>query len=62
LYRSAVPTNTRVEIAERTSAYLAAGAKEVWIVGENGVTEVHTNAGRVAESTLGFELPRLPEV
>lgn len=54
------PTNTRVEMAEKTAAYLAAGAKEVWIVGEDGVPEVHTSAGRVATSALGFELPRLP--
>lgn len=55
------PTNTRIEIAEKTAAYLAAGAKEVWIVGDDGVAEIHTRAGRVAASTLGFELPRLPE-
>jgi Uma2 family endonuclease len=55
------PTNTRIEMAEKTAAYLAAGAKEVWIVGEDGIPEIHTSAGRVPTSTLGFELPRLPE-
>ena len=54
------PTNTRIEIAEKTAAYLAAGAKEVWIVGDDGGPEIHTSAGRVAASPLGFELPRLP--
>jgi Uma2 family endonuclease len=54
------PTNTRIQMAEKTAAYLAAGAKEVWIVGEDGVPEIHTIAGRVSASTLGFELPRLP--
>ena len=54
------PTNTRIEMAEKTAAYLAAGAKEVWIVGEDGVAEIYTNAGRVSASTLGFELPRPP--
>jgi Uma2 family endonuclease len=53
-------TNTRIEMVEKTAAYLAAGAKEVWIVGEDGVPEIHTSAGRVSVSTLGFELPRLP--
>jgi Uma2 family endonuclease len=54
------PTNTRIEMAEKTAAYLAAGAKEVWVVEANGVPEIHTSAGRVSTSTLGFELPRLP--
>jgi Uma2 family endonuclease len=55
------PRNTRAEMAEKRAAYLAAGAKEVWIVGEDGVAEIYTSAGRVAASTLGFELPPLPE-
>jgi hypothetical protein len=54
-------TNTRPEMTEKTAAYLAAGAKEVWIVGEDGIPEIHTSAGRVVTSTLGFDLPRLPE-
>jgi Uma2 family endonuclease len=54
------PTNTRIQMAEKTNAYLAAGAKEVWIVDENGIPEIYTSAGRVAVSTLGFELPPLP--
>jgi Uma2 family endonuclease len=54
------PTNTRIEMAEKTAAYLAAGAKEVWIVDEDGVPEIHTSAGQVSASTLGFELPRPP--
>jgi hypothetical protein len=54
------PTNTRIEMTEKTAAYLAAGAKEVWIVDEDGVPEIHTIAGQVPASTLGFELPRPP--
>jgi Uma2 family endonuclease len=54
------PTNTRIQMAEKAAAYLAAGAKEVWIVDENGVPEIYTSAGRVALSALGFELPPLP--
>jgi Uma2 family endonuclease len=53
------PTNTPVEMA-KTAAYLAAGAKEVWVVGEDGIPEIHTSGGRVPASTLGFDLPRLP--
>ena len=54
------PTNTRAEMAEKKAAYLAAGALEVWLVGDDGVPEIHTSAGQVAASTLGFELPRPP--
>jgi hypothetical protein len=54
------PTNTRPEIAEKVAAYLAAGAKEVWVVGDDDLPEIHTSAGRVSASTLGFELPRPP--
>jgi len=52
------PTNTSAEIAEKVQAYLAAGASEVWIVGSDGVPEIHASSGRVAASGLGFELPR----
>lgn len=50
------PRNTRAEMSEKIAAYLAAGAREVWVIGE-GVAEIHTTAGRVPASTLGFELP-----
>jgi Uma2 family endonuclease len=52
------PRNTPAEMAEKRAAYLAAGAKEVWIVGEDGVAEIYTSTGRVPASTLGFELPQ----
>jgi Uma2 family endonuclease len=54
------PTNTQGEMAEKVAAYLAAGAHEVWIVDEDGVPEIHTSAGQVSASMLGFELPRPP--
>ena len=54
------PTNTRPEMAEKTAAYLAAGAREVWLVGEDGAPEIHTSSGRASVSTLGFELPLPP--
>jgi Uma2 family endonuclease len=52
------PRNTSAEIAEKVAAYLAAGAREVWVVGDDGVPAIHTSSGRVAVSGLGFELPR----
>ncbi len=56
------PRNTRAEMAEKRAAYLAAGAKEAWIVAEDGVAEIYTSSGRVSASTLGFELPRVPGI
>ena len=55
------PTNTRAEIDEKIAAYLAAGAREVWVVGADGVPEIHTTDGQVAASALGFHLPRPPK-
>jgi len=55
------PTNTRAEIAEKVAAYLAAGSREVWVVGDDGVPEIHTTEGRIGASTLGFDLPRPPK-
>jgi Uma2 family endonuclease len=54
------PRNTRPEMAEKVAAYLAAGAREVWLVSDDGVPEIHTNAGQVPASTLEFYLPRPP--
>ena len=54
------PRNTHAEMAEKTAAYLAAGAHEVWLVGDDGVPEIHTSAGHVSASNLGFELPPPP--
>ena len=55
------PTNTRAEIDEKIAAYLAAGAREVWVVGADGVPDIHTTDGRVATSALGFKLPPPPK-
>lgn len=54
------PRNTSAEMAEKVAAYLAAGAREVWLVDEQGVPDIHTNAGRMTTSGLGFELPSVP--
>ncbi len=54
------PTNTRAEIAEKVAAYLAAGSREVWVVGDDGVPEIHGGEGCITASTLGFDLPHPP--
>ena len=52
------PTNTAAEIGEKVAAYLAAGAREVWLVGDDSVPQIHTSEGLVPVSGLGFEIPR----
>lgn len=37
------PSNTDAEIQEKTAAYLAAGAKEVWLVSESGISYQNAN-------------------
>ena len=57
------PTNSRIEMREKTSAYLAAGATEVWLVAEDGTVEMFDETGRIAVSALGIALgpaPALP--
>ena len=53
------PTNRRAEIAEEIAAYLSAGAKEVWVVSDDGAAEIHTSAGRVAVGMFGSDLAAL---
>jgi Uma2 family endonuclease len=50
------PTNSRPEMREKTAAYLAAGAVEVWLVAEDGTVEMFGAAGRIESSALGFVL------
>jgi Uma2 family endonuclease len=54
------PTNTRAEIDEKVAAYLAAGSREVWVVGDDGVPEIYAS-GQIATSALGFDLPHPPK-
>jgi hypothetical protein len=44
---------------EKTAAYLAAGALEVWLVTEDGTIEMFDASGRVETSSLGIAL-KLP--
>ena len=54
------PSNSRAEIADKAAAYLAAGAREVWLVPENGAMEIITAAGQQPSSSLGIDV-LLPE-
>ena len=54
------PSNVEAEITEKTRAYLAAGAQEVWRVAENGSVRFFDQSGERAQSA--FEVtPNLPD-
>jgi len=54
------PSNTAAEMEEKTAAYLAAGATEVWLVPEYGAAQFFSVAGSVGMSRFGFELDLPP--
>jgi Uma2 family endonuclease len=53
-------TNSKIEMQEKTAAYLAAGASEVWLVAEDGTVEMFDSSGRIAISALGIALGPAP--
>lgn len=46
------PSNVKAEIEEKTRAYLAAGAEEVWLVSEEGTIRYFDHAGEKAKSNF----------
>ncbi len=57
------PSNVVAEIQEKTAAYLAAGAVEVWIVSEDAGTRYFSSGGESAASSFGIAVslpPPLP--
>ena len=55
------PSNVEAEITEKTSAYLAAGAEEVWLVAENGTVRFFDRSGERPQSRFPIALT-LPDV
>jgi Uma2 family endonuclease len=55
------PSNVAAEISEKSRAYLAAGADEVWLVAENGTVRFVDHSGEKAQSHFGVALA-LPDV
>lgn len=56
------PTNVRAEIEEKTGAYLAAGAAEVWIVAEDGSVRYFGAAGEQAKSSFPVTVSLPPPI
>lgn len=50
------PLNRRAHLLDKVTAYLAAGAREVWLVEENGSLEILSAQGAQARSSLGIEI------
>ncbi len=55
------PSNSDEEIREKIHAYLAAGAKEVWIVGENGSIDYHDRDGKKSNTSFNVSVS-LPDL
>ena len=55
------PSNVEAEIAEKTRAYLDAGAVEVWVVAQNGSIRFIDCSGEIARSRFPVTL-KIPDV
>jgi len=55
------PSNVEAEHTEKTRAYLAAGAEEVWLVAQNGTVRFVDRAGERPQSRFAVAL-KLPDV
>lgn len=51
-----VSPSSSIEMREKTAAYLAAGARELWLVGEDGAIEMFDASGRIEMSSFGIAL------
>jgi Uma2 family endonuclease len=56
------PSNDSFEIEEKTGAYLAAGAKEVWIAAEDGTIRYFTAAGEQPKSGFAISITLPPPI
>lgn len=50
------PSNTAAEMNAKVAAYLAAGAREVWLVADDGAVEILDEDGGRPSSVFGIEL------
>jgi Uma2 family endonuclease len=50
------PGNVKAEITEKTAAYFAAGAREVWHVAQDGSVRFFDRSGEIAQSRFPMQL------
>ena len=51
------PSNSAVELNQKIEAYLAKGAKEVWVCAEDGTLRFHSYEGEIPESKIVAGMP-----
>ena len=57
MYRGAfTASNARAEIRDKVNAYLAAGAREVWVVAEDGTIDILNEQGAQPASVFGIAI------
>jgi len=56
------PSNVRAEIVDKTRAYLAAGAVEVWIVAQEGTIRYFGSAGEKPKSDFPVDISLPPPI
>jgi Uma2 family endonuclease len=58
----ASPSNPKGEVEEKTQAYLAAGAREAWIVGEDGSIRYFSSVGELPKSGFPVAISLPPPI
>ncbi len=53
------PSNARPELLAKVRLYLDAGAREVWVVSEEGKVEFFDATGQIEKSSYGVDVPPL---
>lgn len=53
------PSNASPELAAKIRLYLDSGAREVWVVSEDGAISIHSAAGQVQKSSFKIKTPLL---
>jgi Uma2 family endonuclease len=53
------PSNAKIELLRKVQLYLDAGAREVWLVAEDGAVEFHNVDGQQPRSAFGVDVPPL---
>jgi Uma2 family endonuclease len=56
------PSNSDIEIREKTRAYLAAGAEEVWVIDVEGSWHVFTGEGEQSATRFAVLLADVPRI
>lgn len=55
------PSNALPELMAKVRLYLDSGAREVWLVADDGVILMHDLSGPIAKSSFALEVPTLTE-